>query len=187
MNGLETSIFLQLYGSSPQSPWVLAMAALTVVGNGWVMVTFVPLLLKARTRRFGMALLGSLLSTALLVLVTKRLVGRPRPCASGFRALVFPAPTDFSFPSGHAAGSFAFAAFVAVVLVRNAPPGKLGRRFGAALLVFALAGAIGASRIVLGMHFPVDVLAGAALGTALGALGGTLYVAANKPGQASVG
>lgn len=61
-------------------------------------------------------------------------------------------PTTSSFPSGHASSSFA----CALVLARFAP--RL------TVPLFALAALIGFSRIYVGVHYPLDVLAGAALG-----------------------
>jgi undecaprenyl-diphosphatase len=65
---------------------------------------------------------------------------------------------SYSFPSGHACSSFAAA--TALVL---AFPGKGGWAFVPAVL-------IAVSRVYLGVHYPSDVLAGAAIG-ALGAWG----------------
>jgi undecaprenyl-diphosphatase len=61
-------------------------------------------------------------------------------------------PTDYSFPSGHTATSFA----AALVLARAVPE--------RAWLFYLLAAAIGFSRIYVGVHYPVDVLGGALLG-----------------------
>jgi undecaprenyl-diphosphatase len=61
-------------------------------------------------------------------------------------------PADHSFPSGHAATSFA----AALILASSAP-----RR---AWLFYVLAAAIGFSRIYVGVHYPSDVLGGALLG-----------------------
>ncbi|MDQ5820829.1 MAG: phosphatase PAP2 family protein [Actinomycetota bacterium] len=61
-------------------------------------------------------------------------------------------PTDYSFPSGHTATSFA----AALILARAVP-----RR---AWLFYALAAAIGFSRIYVGVHYPLDILGGAVLG-----------------------
>jgi undecaprenyl-diphosphatase len=65
-------------------------------------------------------------------------------------------PHDGSFPSGHAASSFACATVLAFAVPRYAP------------LLFLLAAAIGFSRVYVGVHYPLDVLAGAALGAAIG-------------------
>ena len=88
----------------------------------------------------------------------KALVGRARPCASlaHVHALVFSTPHDPSFPSGHAAGAFAVAAFVAF---------EARVHVAAKIALFVLAAGIAVSRVVLGVHFPSDIAAGAALGT----------------------
>ena len=62
------------------------------------------------------------------------------------------APTDGSFPSGHAATSFA----AATVLTFAWP------RWWPAFLLLALA--IGFSRVYVGVHYPLDVVGGAVLG-----------------------
>ena len=61
-------------------------------------------------------------------------------------------PTTSSFPSGHTSTSFA----CAYVISRLAP--RL------TVYVFVLAALIGFSRIYVGVHYPLDVLAGAVLG-----------------------
>jgi undecaprenyl-diphosphatase len=62
-------------------------------------------------------------------------------------------PHTHSFPSGHAATSFACAAALASVTSRRAAVG-----------LFVLAAAIAWSRVYVGAHFPLDVLAGALIG-----------------------
>jgi len=69
--------------------------------------------------------------------------------------------TDPSFPSGHAAIAFMIAAFFSVRHPRWSP------------IFLALALMVGLSRVYLGLHYPSDVLAGAAVG-----LGSTLGVLA---------
>jgi undecaprenyl-diphosphatase len=163
--------------------WLLPMAALSAIGGGWGSLAVVPLFASPRTRRFARSLAVVLGATALLVFALKRMVARVRPCGclADVRALVFEAPTDYSFPSGHSAGSFAFAVFVAVVLVKALPLGatlreRFVRRAGAVLLVL-VAAAVGLSRIALGVHFPGDVIGGAILGTSVAAIGARLHLA----------
>jgi membrane-associated phospholipid phosphatase len=86
--------------------------------------------------------------------VVKLIVRRPRPVLEGLPPLGG-APGSLSFPSAHAASSFA----VATAMTRVEPLGAL-----AFLLAFALA----LGRPYLGMHYPSDVLAGAVLGVVLG-------------------
>ena len=83
----------------------------------------------------------------------KALVPRDRPSVRYAvpKALVS-VPHDHSFPSGHAATSFAGATVLAFAYPRLAP----------ALLV--LAAAVAFSRVYVGVHYPLDVIAGAALG-----------------------
>ena len=64
-------------------------------------------------------------------------------------------PTDLSFPSGHAATSFAGALLLARAAPRLAVP------------LFGLAAAIAFSRVYVGVHYPLDVIGGAVLGLAL--------------------
>jgi undecaprenyl-diphosphatase len=68
------------------------------------------------------------------------------------------APRDASFPSGHAATSFAAATVLSAAIPRFAP------------LWFLLAAAIGFSRIYVGVHYPLDILGGAAVGCAIALL-----------------
>jgi undecaprenyl-diphosphatase len=65
-------------------------------------------------------------------------------------------PDQFSFPSGHTMTAFAIALVVSYFYPALEGP------------LYFLAISIGFSRVVLGMHFLSDVLAGAVLGSALG-------------------
>jgi undecaprenyl-diphosphatase len=83
--------------------------------------------------------------------LVKLAVPRARPRLKGLPPLIRTG-SDRSFPSAHATTSFAGARAYA----------RLGAPAG---LVYALAAALAASRVWLGVHHPSDVLAGAALGT----------------------
>jgi membrane-associated phospholipid phosphatase len=83
-------------------------------------------------------------------------IGRPRPVIEDLPHLMG-TPTGLSFPSSHSTSSFAAARAYAGLL----PTGPL---YGAAT-------AMALSRLYLGVHYPSDVAAGAALGTLLGSFG----------------
>ncbi len=175
MIAFDIRVFRWLQESFSQGGWLALMCVLTVIGSGWGALLILPLFASPRTRRFAGSLTTVLLVTSVLVFVLKAIIHRKRPYLAipGVRALVFEAPTDFSCPSGHAAGSFAFATFVAVVLVRHAlrQPAKKKRRIVLAAVALAVALGVAMSRCVLGVHFPLDVLFGAALGSAAGTIG----------------
>jgi membrane-associated phospholipid phosphatase len=88
-------------------------------------------------------------------IAVKRVVRRQRPLIDGLPALAH-TPSTLSFPSAHAASSFAAARAYSPLL--SAAP------------LYAAAEAMGISRVFLGVHFPSDVAAGAALGVATGTL-----------------
>ncbi len=178
---IDVHIFRLLHDAL-SGAWLWPMAILSVIGGGWGAVGVVPLLASVRTRRFATSLAAVLGVTAVLVFVLKRIVARVRPCGclADVKARVFDAPTDFSFPSGHSAGSFAFAVFVAVVLVSSSR-GHAGARErwtrrGVAVLMLVLAIGVGFSRIALGVHFPGDVLAGAIVGSTVALIGARLHL-----------
>ncbi len=87
--------------------------------------------------------------------LVKAAVGRKRPRLRGFEPLGH-STSSLSFPSAHATTSFA----AAFMLGEMAPESRTG--------FFYIAGTMAASRVYLGMHYPSDVIAGAALGTLIG-------------------
>lgn len=104
---------------------------------------------------------GSALGAAALGLVINRIISslwhRDRPFQTHHVAHIWGArKTDASFPSDHASASFAIA--VAVLLIDP---------FAGALFVM-LAVLITAGRVIVGEHYPGDVLAGALIGTICG-------------------
>jgi undecaprenyl-diphosphatase len=163
----DAQLFFDVYAARQGS---LAEAArmLSAIGSGWSMLGLLPLYAVASWRRLALWLTGTLLASATLVFLLKALVGRPRPCVAlpGVQALCA-MPTDPSFPSGHACGSFTVAAFF-VVAMYAVPAQRRALRALIAVSLVLLASAIAWSRVYLGVHFPGDVVAGALLGAMVG-------------------
>lgn len=158
IQALDERLLLSVHGS-PAALVPLFVAA-TVIGAGWGMITFVPFAVRKATRAATLWLFAAIVATQTLVSLIKAIVGRVRPCdaLSWCNPIDIASPGGQSFPSGHAAGSFAFAGFVAVWAPRWAP------------LAFAFAAVVASSRCVLGVHYPSDVLVGSVLGAVVGAL-----------------
>lgn len=171
---MDEELFHQCYGLEGDPIVLAVMMALSTLGSGWMMFALVPLYFIKATKRFAASLFSTFLFTAVVVFVLKMIIRRPRPCHSldGVHGL-FGNPDDYSFPSGHASGSFAFAFFVTALLMRQGRqvPAHARLCFWVSVFVLALASAISYSRVYLGVHFPGDVVAGAILGGTLGTLG----------------
>lgn len=141
--------------------WIrLWMICATRGGDGWLWYALAAGVLSTggdnRYRAAAAAFLGVAIGIACF-LYLKRLTGRRRPChiEPHCWATLLP-PDQFSFPSGHTITAFA----VTVPLSLFYPALTAGLLFCAA--------SIAASRIVLGMHYLSDVLAGAFIGGILG-------------------
>ncbi|MGY8871398.1 MAG: phosphatase PAP2 family protein [Pseudomonadales bacterium] len=87
-----------------------------------------------------------------LYLLLKNIIRRDRPCRRLDLESVITPLDKFGFPSGHAAAAFVFASVLAHVYP------------SVGLLAYMTAMLIGVSRVVLGVHYPADIVAGAAVG-----------------------
>lgn len=129
------------------------------LGDGvfwYALILVLPLLFgdSGRVPALQMAVTG-LIGVALYKALKHTLV-RERPFIHCDRIWLGTAPLDrYSFPSGHTLHAFGFA----ILMTAYHPP--LG------WLVWPFTALVAASRVVLGLHYPTDVLAGAAIGTAL--------------------
>lgn len=106
--------------------------------------------------RASLHLAATGLVALLLYTCLKRWTRRPRPFARDLRIRAWVAPLDeFSFPSGHTLHAVAFS----VVAIAYYP--------GLAWLLVPFAASVAVSRVVLGLHYPSDVLAATGLGGGL--------------------
>lgn len=137
--------------SLSRSGWVV----MTHAGGAWVTIAsaLLPPLLAPWPRAISASAAAALTLSHLLVQGMKRLVNRQRPS----RQACIRCPDQFSFPSGHATAALAVALSYALAFPAFAP----------LLVPFAML--VGWSRVILGVHYPGDVVVGQliAVGTVL--------------------
>jgi undecaprenyl-diphosphatase len=145
--------------------WVRVwMLTATRLGDGWLWLATAALLAASGGR--GLRVLSAGVVSAgvanALLLGFKSLFRRARPCerakprAFDVDPLAWFPSDRFSFPSGHALNAFAIGSVVALAFPVAAVP------------VLAVAASVSASRVVLGLHWLSDVLAGALVGLLIG-------------------
>ena len=141
-------------------PYVTHMGEATVIIVGLLLLLCIR---RYRTVKFLLAFVICNLTPFLLTQAVKALVNAPRPLkyfqeADWInRVTGQPVNYDYSFPSGHSEGSFAFFCFLALLLPRKWAP--IG------IILFLLAFSVGYSRIYLSQHFYADVYTGSIIGT----------------------
>ena len=133
-------------------------------GEVWVLVALLVVAFDVRHDWVAMLVVVAVLWLAELTVnfPIKSIFRRTRPyhALEGVDVRVAQLPLDWSFPSGHSATAFAGALLLSVVLPVVAP------------LLFGYAALVAVSRVYLGVHYPVDVVLGAAVGIGLAALYG---------------
>lgn len=155
-------------------PFVTAvMARVTWLGDQWVVLAAVLAGLWGWRRRREVVAAGvGALTMFPVVAALKVVVQRPRPAGIPGLWIASPESTP-SFPSGHAAGAFALAAMLSLAWPR-------GRA-----LWWTAAVVVAWSRVALGVHYPSDCLAGAAIGVSL--VFGTVWIVTRQKHAGNIG
>lgn len=155
----EVAVLVAIQSALAERPGVLAAArVLSHFGEhsiGWLAVSAIGAILQpGRRRAWLVAGAGAFTAHATAVLI-KRVVRRPRPDHPAV-AVNVGTPSRLSFPSAHATSTTA-----ATIL--------LARATGAPLPIM-LVPPMALSRVLLGVHYPSDVVTGVAVGAAIAAI-----------------
>jgi len=127
---------------------------------GFVTVATAIYLLMLSAPRSALLVAVSASSGALLVALLKPAFGRPRPLPEAADYIAW----GMSFPSGHA--TMSAVVFLTIGALMAYTRGRWSERLYILAVAFVAAFLVGASRVVLGVHWTTDVLAGWALGAA---------------------
>lgn len=156
--GRETAALSRVQDAIANPAVVKAARGLSHFGEhsaGWFALGLVGAAVDKRRRRDWLAASAGIVAAHAASIAVKRVVRRPRPEDPSVRVLVS-TPSKLSFPSSHATSTTAAAVLFS---------GLTGRR-----LVPVLVPPMLVSRLVLGVHYPTDVVAGSVLGAVLGGL-----------------
>jgi undecaprenyl-diphosphatase len=158
LDARDRALFTRWAIAEPTHRWRRLWTAITHLGGVWssIAAATVPLLLGGRIAHAAAQALATLAISHLIVQLIKRTVGRPRPSRVVDRSNLIIEPDRFSFPSGHAAAAMAVGFMYGCAYPQLALP------------LILLATAVGMSRVVLGVHYPGDVLVGQILAIVTG-------------------
>lgn len=154
LNGWDKEVFKFVYGwsGSLQPPFWL----ITQLGGLWTFIAAVGVFTWQKKNRVAVKLLLCGASAFVFVQVLKTLIAKPRPLElmSDLVSRDHVAP-GFAFPSGHAATAAVIGLCIAPYVRKRYRP-----------LVYLGIFSVAVSRIYLGVHTPIDVIGGAAVGVA---------------------
>lgn len=166
----------------------ILFALLTQLGDTWFCALLLGLMyLFRRHHRDALAMLAAVWLTGVgVVLTLKTILGYPRPARPGLDPAGYPgglealyqltaAAGGFGFPSGHSVNATILFGGLAMVLA-------VGTRTQRLLSAGGLIGLVGLTRLALGVHYLVDVLAGIVLGGLL--LAGGWWLTRTEPDHA---
>ena len=127
---------------------------ITNFGSSFILIGIaLALLIIIKNKKIGISTSFNLAFIALLNIILKNIVGRPRP--SGYEIIT---ETGYSFPSGHSMISAAFYGYLIYLIYKYIKNKKV--KYTLIVLLSLLVFMIGISRVYLGVHYISDVIGG---------------------------
>jgi membrane-associated phospholipid phosphatase len=157
----------RLRGNPIADPVFKAASALGDFSGIWQLISLGRLVTGRTSTRQSLAFSALIGAESLVVNQgVKRVFGRIRPTESGDPRFPVRRPSTSSFPSGHASAAFFAAAILTTATSRRLAP-----------VWYSTAAVVAVSRAYVRIHHPSDVVAGAAVGVGLGAIGSKIFKA----------
>jgi len=158
IHGFEKQLLLGVYNWS--LIWIMPMIVLTQGGNLWAIILLTLVAFGRRRDTVWLKLAAAGLLASLMATILKNIVMSVRPVELGIGVVArFPWSVGYAFPSGHTA----IATALAVIIFASV---KRSHRWWALLLPVL----VGLSRLYLGVHRPLDLAGGLAVGLVSGGL-----------------
>lgn len=163
----DVRAFLAVSHSQWRRHALRAARAISHTADGWPYL-LVPALLYPLNRESAVTVaclltLGFVIERTIYLALKKGFKRRRPPQAIPGYCSVINASDEFSFPSGHTSGAFLVCTTLLITLGI------------AALPLYAWALLVGCSRVILGVHFPTDIAAGAVIGSATALLSAGVF------------
>ena len=167
LNGIlnyNTALFYAINDGMDNSVFNFIMPILTNFGNliAWSLVCVLIFIFGGQYGK-KVAIIGllALFLNSAAILALKYIVAEPRPFLVLSHVHLLTTENDYSFPSGHATASFAGA----VAIGKKYSFIIKGKTHKLIYPLLAFAAIIGFSRVYVGVHYPLDVIFGAVIGT----------------------
>jgi undecaprenyl-diphosphatase len=159
IQALDTRTFLSLFNPLQRPDLTRYSIAVSRSADGWLYLTLFPILALVHPTTLTSHTCSVAYAFALervLYWVLKNGIRRRRPpqVLSDVNAVVH-AADRFSLPSGHTSAAFLFITTLCLVITPLLAP------------LYLWAASVGTSRVILGVHFPSDVILGAVLGSSV--------------------
>ncbi len=157
--------------------WIKFFGMITMLG-GFLGMLLGAVIVWRRGKGLSVALVITFLVASLINYVLKALISRDRPFVVSQDILNLGGESGYSFPSGHSVGAGVIATFLFYALVSSSQ--KKGVKVAGCVAICLYPILIAFSRMVLGVHYLTDTIAGIILGVLLALVGVKLYNIAIK-------
>ncbi|WP_105166912.1 phosphatase PAP2 family protein [Pseudoalteromonas sp. T1lg23B] len=158
---LDTALYFAVFTPSPKHWWRLIALGFSKSGNGGLyvlMALLCAIFLEQLGQLFALTTVLAFAMERPIYFYVKNRIARVRPCDCFAQKALLTPSDKFSLPSGHSAGAWLYATCLSEHLPILSIP----------LIIWAIG--VSLSRVVVGVHYPLDVIVGALMGVGCASL-----------------